>query len=280
MSPRGVSGEYWTVLRRLGTSRHPIDAVVGASSAVNYLSEVAARGESVSRRDILAVGRLQRALCQIALRNYPFSSKALDLIAVLCRWEVDAPLGYMTSVPTGRRIGRALDRAIRTYVSGELMDPMAYSMMYRQIAEKAVGQPLKATQTSTTSTATLLRLVRVIAMFESDEDAVRRRGRSGAPRGTSATRSLVSPRPSRSRRTRGRRLSTGRPSDEWRWESLTSSSDAKRCSRSTRCNSGASASSRPLMAPIPERRRRHSHERRAAPVRRHHRLVLEPRPRT
>ncbi len=176
----GVNGEFWTVLRRLGTSRHPIDAVIGASSAVNYLSEVAARGESVSRRDILAVGRLQRGLCQIALRNYPFSSKALDLIAVLCRWEVDAPLGYMTSVPTGRRISRAFDRAIRTYVGGQLMDPEAFSVMFRQIAEKAVGRPLKSAQTSTTSTSALLRLVRVIARFESDEDAGLRRGSSSS----------------------------------------------------------------------------------------------------
>ena len=165
---KGVDGRFWPELRRLPISRHPVDVIIAGCSTVNYLRS-GTEEATFNRRDLLAVDRLQKGLSQISLSGYREAGQAIDLMAVLAWWEVSAPLHYMTGMPTGRRLARALDRALRIYLQpgeGDLeLHKRRYTDLFDKVA-KASLSVLKGPLTPATNSTSALRLVRMVGTYD------------------------------------------------------------------------------------------------------------------
>jgi len=166
----GVSGEYWPLLRTIPISRHPVDTVMSACAAANYLQHA-----DPTPRDNRTIDRLQSALCRIAVGGYSLSPRAIDLIAILSRWRADKPI---SEVGFGkRRLARALDRAIRTYVQPEAWGPLAQSRRQEEFGKlfgkiaRRMETMMALPHTATSSSAPLLRLARIIVRYHDPNDS-------------------------------------------------------------------------------------------------------------
>lgn len=166
-----VSGGFWPVLRTMPISRHPVDAVIGACSAINYLQH-----HPLTHRDRRGVQRLQRVLCRIAVGGYNLSYRAVDLVAVLTRWDADTP---MRDVREGhRRIARALDRGIRTYVhstawgSGVVAQEQ-FDLFFLSVAG-GIPAMMQAHHTPASSSGAVLRLARCIVRYHNPDNPTER----------------------------------------------------------------------------------------------------------
>lgn len=147
-----------------------MDALISASAAENYL-----RDAPCSARDQLAITRLIKALCHLAVGAPRYSARAVDHIAILARWDPEQACASMNSLPTGRRLARALDRSLRTWMRKdvEVADDKqpgpggadaAFNRLFQVVAHRCC-LALKGTHNATTSSAALLRLARLVPMY-------------------------------------------------------------------------------------------------------------------
>ena len=172
-----VDARFWVSLRRLGFWRHPVDLVVAGYCAVNYLLPAATRQAEVelAPKDQRAVERLMAGLSVVALGGYPFSSDAVDLLAVFSWWSPDTLVRAMDQ-PSGRRLARTLDRAARanlpipaqTEIGGgeaqSLVDEKTHAPFFAALVRGAITA-MDNRHTATSSSSAAFRLARLVLVW-------------------------------------------------------------------------------------------------------------------
>lgn len=174
-----VDARFWPTLRRVPVSRHPVDLVIAGYCAANHLLETGATGwDSEQRpRDVLAIERVGRGLAIVALGGYPFSSNAIDLLAVLARWTLK-PFDAV-GTHSGRRLTRALDRAVRAYLPLGDVIGTADRKWFDDVVGIAVNA-VKPPHTAASSSSAAIRLAR-LALLRHPDPFGAKRGRKAKP---------------------------------------------------------------------------------------------------
>ena len=171
-----VDRRFWPALRRVPVSRHPVDLVIAGYCAANFaLSTAADRIVSTDAapailarplppRDLFAFERVMNGLVVVALGGYPYSNSAVDLLAVMSRWQLKS-IAASAKTHSGRRLARALDRAIRTYTLPGTQVLESDLAWFEEVVDIASGMLNKAgPHTAASSSSPSLRLARLVLM--------------------------------------------------------------------------------------------------------------------
>jgi hypothetical protein len=172
-----VDRRFWPALRRVPVSRHPVDLVIAGYCAANHALATAATERQASPdglrqfavtelppRDQFAFQRVMNGLVVVALGGYPFSNSAVDLLAVLSRWHTRS-IEDSVKTHSGRRLARALDRAVRTYINaGSPRDPSDEAWFDSIVKIAANMLTRSGPHTAASSSAPSLRLARLVLM--------------------------------------------------------------------------------------------------------------------